>query len=215
MYAAIHRVPNAASPALLDIAGCPLVVRQLEWLFAAGCARVFIEVKPDDLGASIASTVASSFHVSEPEGPGDVVVVETEDPLGARSVALLGGLTMTEPVLAIPADFLGDGELLALYQSSNSFGTVAIFEPPPPLRASLAGGTVRLVRAQLRKRNPTIGIGVGWGVRVRTPSEAAVLSSAVLRGILPLRSDEHPYPIAVTMHSGMWGSRPQPESSTG
>ena len=189
VYAVIHQVPGLETPGMLEIAGLPLIARQLEWLIGMGCDGVIVEVGEDAASREVARWVAN--HCGDGT---DVIVVVSGGAthLGAREAARRAGIGPLRPVLAIPADLLGNGDLTYMVPVANPFGVVAFFDPPSALVRKLSGGTVRLVRAPLRssktttheplrsRGQPSPIRGLGWAARIQSPAAAAAMTEAVI-----------------------------------
>jgi hypothetical protein len=173
---------------MLMVAGLPLIARQIEWLLHMGCDGVIVEASGDSASRAVARWVDA--HCGDGS---DVLVVTTgeEAPIGAREVAGRAGIGAHRPVLAIPADLVGDGDLTYMVPVPNRFGVVAFFDAPKPLMRRLGGGTVRLVRAPLggasvaTRGQPTPVRGPGWAARVQSSVDAAALTIGIWQGEVP------------------------------
>jgi hypothetical protein len=176
MFAVLHRVPNASHRGLLPLAGRPLIEWQLDWLYSIGCAAVMVEIAEDDQAAQeVAAWVAE-----HPRASMEVDIVRTEAAVGPREVACRAGVLRATPILAIPNDMLGEGEIGSMFTVRNAGGVVACFEPPRPLARLMRGGTVRLVRAPIRWRQPMVYQGNGWAVRLASEQDAEALGRMLM-----------------------------------
>ncbi len=190
VFAVIHRVPERVTPGMLRVAGRPVIEWQIEWLLGMGVDGVIVEVGDDAASVEVAEWVGTRYG----EGT-DVIVVAGEDAtrLGAREAACRAGIGALRPILAIPADMIGNGDLTYMVPVPNPFGVVAFFDVPPALVRKVSGGTVRLMRAPLgvagaaskKRGQPTPVHGPGWAVRVKSADDAVAVTSAARRGDLP------------------------------
>jgi hypothetical protein len=194
MIALIHLLPEIGTRGMLSVGGRPLLARQLDWLFSLRFQRVLVELDSDAPSRGVGDWLHDTGALRQRDGR--VTIVTSEDRPGARAIAGRAGVPGSRSLLAIPADFLGDGDLGALFPASNAFGLVAFFAPPRALCA-LSGGTVRIVRAPLAGgQRPVIAQGQGWGVRLKSAAEANALWAASADGKLPGRR------VAVALKAG-------------
>jgi hypothetical protein len=187
MQAVIHRVPDQGTTALLQVAGKPLIERQIAWLSAQSFDPVIVEIAEDM--SEVADFLARNYTLGI-----DVILVDTDRAIGPRALARKAGIADGMDLVALPADLIGDGDLRLLDDVSNAFGVVGFFDPPKVL-SRFRGGTVRVVRAPLHRRRPAVVRGPGFGLRVRDEDEAHELSLVVDRGLLPARNRRHAFPI--------------------
>lgn len=188
MDAVIYRSGRDAS-GMIDVAGEPLVTRQLQWLRAAGCERVAVEVGPGP------AAQAQIQRLSWEDSLGaDVMLIASGRALGAPEVARRAGFSVSAPLLAITDDTLGDGDLALFVARAAGDGALGRLPAPLGTAARLEAGFVRL----LRPNRPTrLVVGPGWGCRLRTPADGFTLGMAALRGRLPQRGGVHECPIQV------------------
>lgn len=173
MLAVIHQVPNSPSKGMLLVGGRPLIDRQIEWLRDIGCTLVIVEIAHDDVaGDAVACWLSDQEHEDIA-----VEIVRTEHPVGPREVASRAGIRASLPVLAIPSDMIGEVELGTMFSLENAGGVVACFTPPPSHARVLQGGTVRLVRAPIRVRQPLVFQGPGWAVRLQDERDARAVGA--------------------------------------
>jgi hypothetical protein len=203
MFAVIYQVPARPGVGMLSIAGQPLIERQLQWLRAVGCQRVALEIGTDPESSKLAC------WLSEHEALGaDVTIVLSKNPLGAADVAQRAGFPVGVPLLAVPADVIGDGDLTHLYRVANASGAWAMTSPPEGTPYPLESGVVRLLGP--RREHPKIVDGAGWTARVRTVREAMALGSAALMRRLPEQGGPHAWSIqmhASEIEPGIWVAR--------
>ena len=171
LYGVIHQVlhpTQQATSSILSVAGRPLLAQQLEWLLGAGCDRVVVEVADDAAGFEAMRWIGQHYAL------GTDVLLASRGAGGLRELARRVGIASHDALVAIPADTLGDMPVRQLAQASNAYGVVALFHPPQGCE-SLAGATIRVVRAPMR-HGPTMVQGPGWGARVRSAQDAELLS---------------------------------------
>ena len=158
------------SPSSWDVAGAPMLVRQLEWLRQLGCARIAVEVDPSH-GAWQALFTALDQHSV---GAGVERVLSAE-PLGPAGVAARAGFGAS-PYIAISTSVLGDCSLDRLLASGP--GHKAMLRPVAGLEGCL-GADILL----LDDEHPAVSAGVeidGWGVVLRDRGDACALGSMAL-----------------------------------
>lgn len=208
MQVIIHQVPDAdafdapsrEAPGLFAIAGRPLILRQIEWLRATGARRVAVEVEEGPSGRALASLLDNSFGLGR-----SLAVVSSERLIGAREIARRADFNDEKPIVAIPADLVGDGDLRLVVRAANRYGAIALFEPPTALR-QMARGTVRVMRSAPGAGweatvvgapgvGPAMVRGPGWAVRVQTSKDALLVGAAVLGDRLPAAGGAHAFPL--------------------
>lgn len=158
-----------------DIAGAPMLVRQLEWLRRLGGARIAVEIDPSH-AAWQALFAALDEH---PIGAGVERVISAE-PLGPAGVAARAGFGET-PYLAISTAVLGDCSLGALVELGP--GHKGMLRPIAGLEGCLGADVLLLDDA-----HPSIEAGVaidGWGVLVRDRADANSLGAMALAREVP------------------------------
>ncbi|MCU0654386.1 MAG: hypothetical protein MUF64_03570 [Polyangiaceae bacterium] len=195
MDALISLAAGTPRAALFDVAGKPLVLRQLQWLRAIGCERIVIELPPGDLAPELLRRVDQ-----EPLGVG----VSWVDCSGMSGVDLARREGLAGRVIILAGDTLGDGDLVRLFTAAEAGDVEVTLEPPAVLRGSIEGGTVHLhnpgEQGSQRVQGP------GWGVRIQDEDEAFRLSLAVLDGQLP-RTSKTGWQVqvhATKVNSGVW-----------
>lgn len=197
MNAVIYQVEERPWAAMLPVAGQPLVVRQIEWLIAAGFKQIAIEVSGPS-GDSIERQLLREGAMG-----GKTRIVRSPRMQGARLAARKAGFGGEAPVLAVPGDFLADGDFGALLREATGEVSIELDAPLDGLRS----GALRVIGprgARSRVQAP------GWGVHLRSPEDALLLSSAALSGQLPARGGDHLWPILVhgaETSPGVWVAR--------
>jgi hypothetical protein len=203
MYVVIHQVPDVGADAsgLLNIASRPLIARQIDWMRALYADRILVEIDDSAEGRTVGAYIERAY------GPrSDVETIETSERVGARELANRVGVHEAVPLLAVPADLLGDGDLRLVMRAANARGAIALFEPPRAL-SKLERGTVRVVRGSQGGKpslGPTMVRGPGWAVRVQSAKDALAVTLAVISESLPTASSTHVFPI-----------EPQPKARSG
>jgi NDP-sugar pyrophosphorylase family protein len=180
LLAIIEKTSEPAIP-MLPIAGCPLLFRQLEWLRACGFDQVAVEIPIGPSGEEIAARL-------QLDALGwDAVVVATNGRVSAREIASRAGFPPEVPVLAIPGDVLGGGDLTQAYILASSSGALGqpadlTLELPPPafLPERTFGASLRLINGTFgQSRTQSLA---GWGMRILCPADAIAIGSAALDG---------------------------------
>ena len=118
---------------------------------------------------------------------------------------------MELPVLAVPADVIGDGDLSRLVEGAHGDGSVFALSAPEIEVAGAEPLSAAVVTVVCESDGPSpIRQGTGWGARVRSFEDARVLGHAILMGLLPERDEVHRWPIIVHGHErekGIWLAR--------
>jgi hypothetical protein len=202
MDAVIYLTRDGFDAGAVDVAGRPLVQRQVQWLRAVGCDRIAVEVGPDDASSGAAAALA--------EDPNSTCVrfVLSRSPLGPRELAARAGLS-TDAILAVPSDVLGDADLAPLFSTRGGATVVARMRPPDGL--SLDGASVTLVRggasielaldegAGVLVRSARDGLSVGaWVIRQQIRSESA--SGDRPSGVVSVGNPVERAPLSVLLH---------------
>lgn len=203
MFAVIYQIPARPGVGMIDVAGRPLVERQLQWLRAAGCERVALEVGTEPECGALARFLDENEALRA-----DVSLVLSRRPLGPREIARRAGHSSGAPFIALPADVLGDGDLTLLFRAASSGGALALADPPPLPGVELEAGIVRLIGD--RYEHPAVVEGAGWAARVGSPREAMAIGSAALLGRLPCEGGGHVWSIQVhasEVAPGIWLAR--------
>lgn len=173
MLAVIHRTSSHESPALLSIAGKPLLYRQLQWLRAIGCDKVIVEIPRGRVGEALRRRIELDDVII----PG-TVWVESDTPLSMRNIAKQAGAA-NQAFLAIPDDVLGDGDLSAILVKGGLASSIALWESP------FNRGLNRLVSVRVVstiQAKSCMMAGPGWAVRIRNEHDAWKLTLQLLDG---------------------------------
>lgn len=200
MDALIHLVPDAPRSALLDIAGKPLLLRQIQWLRAAGFERVVVELPPGDLEAAVTALLDA-----EPLGPS--VSSMPASGLAPRLLATAPGVGLSSRVLLLPANVLGDGDLVRVLLKASSDNIEVVFRPPGKRLDRLGGANAFLLGPN--STAPRRVSGPGWGALIEDEDSAFALSLAILDGAVTCnRSSAWPVQVHATrVSSGIWVAR--------
>lgn len=177
MHALIHRVPGGSRLASLDIAGRPLVIRQVQWLRTIGCDRIAIELEAGPDGDALASLVEADEAIGY-----DVALVTSSAPMTLEQLAARAGVPL-RGALVIPANVIGDGDLARLYARAGDDGVVAHVPGFPELPWWTRGAAIRLLGDDGRAQRHVVGPGAA--ICVDGPRDAMALALTVLAGHLP------------------------------
>lgn len=168
--ALIYELPGTVGAGGLDVAGEPLLVRQLQWLRDQGIEDVVVEVA----NGNGADRRAALLLGDDPLGA-RCTVVPTRSPLGPLALAERAALEPEASFLALPADTLLQGAF-ALGEQPRSLRF-----PPPPFAPQASRPLL-----EVRSRNtPPRGEPVeqpGWSLSLHDVGAAHALSCAVLAG---------------------------------
>jgi hypothetical protein len=172
MWAVIFEASGELGAGLRDIAGRPLLVRQLQWLRDNRVTPVVVEVSDGPHAARMASLLLGD---GEPLFEG-CIVLPSAAPLGLAEVALRAGAPRTAPLLGLASDLLVSGALPAPCPE----GRYRVDAPPGFTRAHCEFWVTsgRAAPASARQH-------AGWGLRVESHATAHALSCAVLDGRAP------------------------------
>lgn len=173
MIAVIY-IDGPAASAHWDVAGTPMIIRQLEWLIASGLRRVIVE-RPasDERWDAMQRTLESHAAAAAIE------TILTPHPLGASEVARRAGVAH-EPFIAISSRVLGNADLRQI--SGFSPGTKALLRPPKGF-ASLFDGSLSVISERSSVTTSAQSVD-GWGVALESERDAHELGAAVLAGSL-------------------------------
>ena len=151
-------------PSLFDVAGRPLIARQIQWLRASGCRRIAVEID----GSPEALTLADWLERDE-LGVG-VELALTSSPEGPKAAAFRLG--WTSPFLALSAD------VLCSFDASQLIGR-------PSTEGILPGNVhVAYVDPTRREDSRQAMILRGLGRRLRTEDEAFAVGLEAMTGAL-------------------------------
>ena len=170
MKALIYERAECVGVGLLDVAGRPLLVRQLQWLRSLGIEEVVVELA---VGAGSAER-ATLLLGTDPLSTG-CLVLPTRAALGASALSARAGLLDDELFLALPADTLVSGPL-ALPGQCTRYAVAA-----PAFAAQLPAIEIAIASRSAQASEPTAAL-EGWALRIGAPTSAHALSCAVLAG---------------------------------
>jgi carbonic anhydrase/acetyltransferase-like protein (isoleucine patch superfamily) len=180
MWGIIQRPPDLGLSPLHDIAGRPLLARQLAWLRRIGCERIAVEVGPGPDGSALASWLVGADALCL-----DAIAVISPVRLGRAEIARRAGCPPDTTFVAIPGDVLGDCDPSRLFAEAAELDLVARPAPHPALSA-LPPGALVVGRGNLGARE---GVCDGWTVRLRDARDAFEVARLALR---LAREDEAP-----------------------
>lgn len=161
---------DEASSAHWDVAGTPLLVRQLEWLFENGCKRVVVERCANDPHWDEVELALESHAAA--------VIVErvlTAAPLGPMELSRRAGLG-DDKFIALSSRTLASSDLRAIF--ALDAGTKAMLAPPPGYEALYEADVLVLSKARPRIES-AVSVD-GWGVVFSCEQEAHEFGCAVL-----------------------------------
>ncbi|MDB4987819.1 MAG: Mannose-phosphate guanylyltransferase [Myxococcaceae bacterium] len=169
MRALIFEQAGAIGVGAFDLAGRPLLVRQLQWLRDQGIEDVVVEVAIGSAAAERGALLLGTDPLTA-----RCVVIPTRCAIGVQALAARVGLADDELFLALPADILVQAPL-ELPSEPALFGL--------PLPSSVAQPPVQLA-FQTRVRAPLelTELHEGWAVRIGDLALAHATSCAVLTG---------------------------------
>ncbi|CAN5553364.1 hypothetical protein BH09MYX1_BH09MYX1_24190 [soil metagenome] len=170
MHAILRRHAPRPDVATFDIAGRPLVIRQLQWLRAIGCTTIVVEIGDDAVSERIAQII------EERDAAGSGVFV-TAAAASAREVALRAGVPREAPLLVLDGDTIGVADPKSLFAMGGD--VAAAFDAPPPAIAELERGGMEVIRGHGSGAPSDTSI-ASWAVRIRSPRDAWLLGCAVL-----------------------------------
>jgi hypothetical protein len=182
MWGVIRRVEIAGVSALEDIAGKPLVSRQLLWLRSMGCEKVVVEIGPGDDGIALLAYLDHFDALGA-----DVVSILSPRPLGIDGLGARAGIGIDVPRVVIDSDVLGDTDATTLFSGLDGRDREARPGPPAPRAATghaFAPGSVGVRRAG--RDAEEVGA-EGWTVRLRDRADAFALTCGYLSGELGAR----------------------------
>lgn len=204
----------------LDVAGVPLLVRQLQWLRGCGVQHVAL-AWPEGEAAEWLAPWLHGIRVGC-----EVIVLPLDVSAPAREVARTGGIPDEAPFLCVPADTLGNCNVAHLLQSAGDADAVvrawhasgpatggpAIGGPAPSAleaKGPVGAGTLRVVG--VTHTTPVELQVPGWLRRVENRRQALLLSEQILTGELRQRCAA-PGGWEVVLHGaevspGVWVSR--------
>jgi hypothetical protein len=169
--ALIFELPGAVGAGALDIAGQPLLIRQLQWLRDQGIEDVVVEVTVGHAAAERAGWLLGTDPLTL-----RCQVIPSRSALGALGLAEHAGLASDELFLALPADSLICGP----WQAPE---VARVVRYPAPAFAPQAPTPLLEVRSrnQVAPSDETPAT-EGWALAIRDLGAAHALSCAVLAG---------------------------------
>ncbi len=166
----LYELPGAIGAGALDIAGEPLLIRQLQWLRDHGIQDVVVEVT---IGRAAARRAA--LMLGDDPLCANVTVVPSRSALGPMALAERIGLPEHMLFLALPADTLVHGAITLGEQPAT------LRFPPPPF-AQTAPTRALQVRSRVAPAPNEESEREGWSLALHDLGAAHALSCAVLAG---------------------------------
>ena len=201
MDAIIFRSPDAPFAGAHDVAGRPLVVRQLQWLRAIGVERVAIEISPSAEHASLVRALDADLALTA-----GVQRVVTRTPRDPEELTGRAGLGKRGPLLLLPSHVLGGADLLRVVPSLRGSSRLTLRRPnelamlPPGHVTVMVPGSAGLEDVEAP----------GWGVGLPTALDALELAALVLVSGLDLDVSVGETGVqihAAESHPGIWLAR--------
>jgi hypothetical protein len=186
MLAVLLQSPHDPESALYNVAGKSMLYRQLQWLLAAGCDQIVVEV-PAGLMSRIRDELAREATI-----PG-LSFVESQSPLTAEEAVSRAFLDTRTPRLVLDGSVIGEGDLADLFFQDNPGNTRA--EGGCILGAERPAPSVRLERSSNQgvcHRVPCRG----WLACLTSDKDAFTLTMLILREAVPYTRDTF-YPIQI------------------
>lgn len=170
---------------LADVAGCPVLARQIQWLHAIGCDEVVIESGGDPDVVDFVESVGRRY--------GPLIKVVHSD----RGVSLEARLRSAEiplrgPVFVLPSGVLGDGDLTRVIGACGTGGAIVRCAAPP-----VFGTRSGAIRIWMPGEHVAEVDGSGWAIALDTVSDAWALGWAAIDGSLEGTDDEPFAPIQI------------------
>ncbi|MEY4514963.1 MAG: hypothetical protein RLZZ450_7085, partial [Pseudomonadota bacterium] len=170
MRALIYELAGAIGAGALDVAGRPLIIRQLQWLRDRGIEDVVVEIASGaqavERGALLLGTDPLTLRC---------LVIPTRCAIGPLGLAERAGLDDDELFLSLPANMVVHADLVLPEQATAySFG--------PPAFAVQASPAIVAVRSRVHEAERSTEHAAGWALRVADPAAAHTLSCAILSG---------------------------------
>ncbi len=171
MLAFILRSPTNPESALYAIAGRTLLERQLGWLYDSGVDEVFLELGAESIDVDIMRWLQRS-------------------PLGLRVRPVQAGASLNElEALATAAGVTTEGPVVSLVSStiarvdlSQYFGSAVDGGVRLELvSAGLGLAAAEVVISRIGQHPTRVLEAEGWGAQLKTPADAMVISSALLK----------------------------------
>lgn len=171
MRAIIYERDGHVGVGAYDIAGRPLLIRQLQVLRDLGIEDVVVEVSEGPH-----ASLRASLLLSDDPLVFRVTVVPSAAPLGVAELARRAGLAREEPFVALPAD--------TLFSSKLELNAVpARYELLAPRGTHLPDAEL-VIESLAERASGVIASLEGWGARVTSESAAHQLGCAALSGVV-------------------------------
>lgn len=190
MRALIYEPDQRAGIGALDIAGLPLVMRQLQWLRELGIEEVVVEVAAHPSASERGAVLLGNDPLTA-----RVEVVPTAAPIGLDALAARAGIGDDEPFLALPADLL-------LHADFPLDAAPARFVIAPPAFAGELPPVSLALRTRAREPDGEGTNVSGWALTIHDLATAHALTCAVLEG-----KAEGVLLHAAEVRSGIWLAR--------
>jgi carbonic anhydrase/acetyltransferase-like protein (isoleucine patch superfamily) len=172
MQAIIRAIPGLSRPALFDVAGRPLIVRQLQWLRDAGVDRVVVAMPSETERQSVLGALAEDAALAR-----NVRWVEARNDVEDREL-LRAALTPGIPTFVLDADLIGGADLVQILARCPRSSRVTLQSPGDWARALRVLPRLDVILDHTESLGVTTH--AGWGVRLRSEADGLLLSSAVL-----------------------------------
>lgn len=174
MCALIHEVEAHPGVGALDIAGRPLLLRQLQFLRDVGVEDVFVEVAEGPHALERAQVLLSSDPLTA-----RVQVLPSARALGPAELARRAGFSENELFLSVPATLMLHAKLDLQVQAPTRYLLSA------PLSTHASSTAVDLSSRLPSASEATTMEADGWGFHVQHPDHAHTLACAALEGHAP------------------------------
>ncbi len=171
---AVIFVDGARSSAHWNVAGTPLLIRQLEWLVASGVGRIVVERLASDERWNEVEKALSDHAVAA-----TVETVLSANPLGPLEVARRAGLG-DEPFVSISSRVLGSLDLRSIRDFPA--GTKAMLAPPARHEA-LIDADAYVLSDSAPEAHTAVTVD-GWGVLLTSERDAHEIGVRALQGEL-------------------------------
>lgn len=170
MRALIYELAGAIGAGALDVAGRPLLIRQLQWLRDRGIEDVVVEI-----GSGPHAALRGALLLGTDPLTLRCLVIPTRCAIGPVALAERVGLDDDELFLALPANMVVHADLVPPQEATSyAFG--------PPAFATQESPAIVAFRSRVREAEHTTEHGAGWALRVGDPAAAHTLSCAILGG---------------------------------
>jgi len=200
--ALIYELAGGIGTGALDVAGRPLLIRQLQWLRERGIEDVVVEVASGPHASARAALLLGTDPLTL-----RCVVIPTRCALGPVALADRAGLADDELFVALPANMVVHAELdffgapaapvrepgaaeaststpalPARASDETSAERATSYALGPPSFALQESPAIVAVRSRLHEAESTTPHEAGWALRVGDPAAAHTLSCAILSG---------------------------------